>query len=89
VSGDTAWTGCDDEIVDERLSRRAGRTFRKVVLVAMMLLAAVVAPIALPIRMLVERVKRDTAKTEQVVRRESRAVRRFALGDGGPRSSTP
>ncbi len=75
--------------VDASLSRRAGRTFRKMVLVTIMLLAAIVAPIALPIRMLFERLKRDSAKTEQVVRRETHGVRRFALGDGPPASSTP
>jgi len=38
-----------------------------VVLVVLMLFAAIVAPIAVPLRMVVERVRRDTRRTEQVV----------------------
>ena len=37
------------------------------VLVVLMLFAAIVAPIAVPLRVVVERVRRDTRKTEQVV----------------------
>lgn len=37
------------------------------VLVVLMLFAAIVAPIALPLRMVVERIRRDTRRTEQVV----------------------
>jgi hypothetical protein len=41
---------------------------RKVALVALLILAAVVAPIAVPIRMLIARRQRPTTRTEQVVR---------------------
>ena len=37
-------------------------------LVSLMILAAVVAPVALPIRIVVMHLRRDTAKTESVVR---------------------
>jgi hypothetical protein len=63
----------DDDVVSRPRDRRVGRRLRKVALVTLMLFAAVVAPIALPIRILVERVRRDTRKTEQVVRQETRA----------------
>ena len=43
---------------------------RKAALVALMILAAMVAPIAMPIRMLVLRRRRDGARTEFVVRHE-------------------
>jgi hypothetical protein len=74
--------------VDRSLSRRAGMTLRKLALVVLMLFAAVVAPIAIPIRMVVELVKRDTAKTEQTVQRETRSLQRLALGDDPPHPST-
>jgi len=45
-----------------------GRQIRRIVLVALMILAAVVAPVALPIRIVVLHLRRDTAKTEFVVR---------------------
>ncbi len=53
----------------------------------LMLFAALVAPIALPIRILVERVRRDTRKTEQVVRQETRSTWRLGASDELP--STP
>jgi hypothetical protein len=83
--GGRAW---DDDVVDGSLSRRAGRTFRKVALVVMMLFAAIVAPIAIPIRMIVELVKRDSAKTEQIVLRETRSARGLGLGEDPPHPST-
>ena len=43
---------------------------RKAALVALMILAAILAPIAVPIRMLVLRRRRDGARTEFVVRHE-------------------
>lgn len=69
--------------MDERLSRRAGRSIRKLALVALMLFAAVVAPIALPIRMIVELRRKDVRKTEQIVRQDALAAYRLALG-GAP-----
>ena len=63
----------DDDVVSGPRDRRVGRRLRKAALVTLMLFAAVVAPVALPIRILVERVRRDTRKTEQVVRQETRA----------------
>ena len=47
----------------------------------LMLFAAVVAPIALPIRMVVELVRRDTRRTEQVVRQQERGVWRLRAAD--------
>ena len=55
----------------------AGRGFRKVALVALMLMAAVAAPVALPIRMLIARRQRPTETTEQVVRRQDATGRTF------------
>lgn len=46
----------------------AGRSLRKTALVALMILAAVAAPVALPIRMIVALRRRETTRTEQVVR---------------------
>jgi len=46
----------------------AGRSLRKTALVALMILAAVAAPVALPIRMIVALRRRETSRTEQVVR---------------------
>ena len=74
--------------MDERLSRRAGRSIRKLALVALMLFAAVVAPIALPIRMVVELMRKDVRKTEQIVRQDARAAYRLALGDAPSLPST-
>lgn len=47
-----------------------------------MLFAAVVAPIALPIRMVVELVRRDVRRTEQVVRPASQRTWRLPGADG-------
>ena len=58
----------DDADVNERLGHRAARNVRKAALVALMILAAVVAPVALPIRMIIARRQRETIRTEQVVR---------------------
>jgi hypothetical protein len=74
----------DDDGVRELLGHRAGRGLRRVALVALMLFAALVAPIALPIRILVERVRRDTRRTEQVVRQEVWSAWRLAPGDDLP-----
>ena len=68
--GEAMW---DDDVVSGPRDRRVGRRLRKAALVTLMLFAAVVAPVALPIRILVERVRRDTRKTEQLVRQETRA----------------
>ena len=48
-----------------------GRQIRRMALVFLMIFAALVAPIALPIRIVVLHLKRDTAKTEFVVRHVS------------------
>lgn len=48
---------------------------RKVTLVLLMLLAVVVSPVALPIRMLIARRQRPTELTEQVVHAERTNVR--------------
>jgi len=48
-----------------------GRKIRHTALVLLMILAAVVAPIALPIRIIVLHLKRETPKTEFVVRHVS------------------
>lgn len=53
----------------------AARGFRKLALVVLMLMAAVAAPVALPIRMLIARRQRPTETTEQVVRRQDASVR--------------
>jgi hypothetical protein len=45
-----------------------GRQLRRTALVVLMMFAAVVAPIALPIRIIVLHLKRETPKTEFVVR---------------------
>jgi hypothetical protein len=44
------------------------RQIRRVALVALMLLAAIVAPVALPIRIVVMHLRRDTAKIGFVAR---------------------
>ena len=75
---------CDDDGVRERVGHRAGWRLRRFALVALMLFAALVAPIALPIRILVERVRRDTRRTEQVVRHEVRSAWRLGSGDELP-----
>jgi archaellin len=54
---------------------RTARGLRKLALVAIMLVAAVAAPVALPIRMLIARRQRPTATTEQVVRRQDASAR--------------
>ncbi len=51
------------------------RGLRKLALVAMMLLAVVASPVALPIRMLIARRQRPTETTEQVVEAERSNVR--------------
>ncbi|HEU4527935.1 MAG TPA: hypothetical protein VFT80_08405 [Actinomycetota bacterium] len=45
-----------------------GRSLRRIALVAMFAAAAVAAPVALPIRMLIARRQRPIQTTEQVVR---------------------
>lgn len=45
-----------------------GRRIRRGALVSLMVAAALVAPVALPIRMVVLHLRRDTARTEFVVR---------------------
>jgi hypothetical protein len=47
-----------------------GRRLRRGALVALMVLAAVVAPVALPIRMVVLHLRRETKRTEFVLREE-------------------
>ncbi len=47
-----------------------GRRVRRGVLVALLVLAAVVAPVALPIRIVVLHLRRETKKTEFVVLQE-------------------
>jgi hypothetical protein len=47
-----------------------GRRIRKVTLVTLMVLAAAVSPIAVPIRIVVLHLRRDTARTEFVARDE-------------------
>ncbi len=49
-----------------------GRRMRRIALVALMVLAAIVAPVALPIRIIVIHLQRETKKTEFVVRQERR-----------------
>jgi hypothetical protein len=48
-----------------------GRQVRRAALVVLMIFAALVAPIALPIRIIVLHLKRETPKTEFVVRHVS------------------
>jgi ABC-type phosphate/phosphonate transport system permease subunit len=55
--------------------RVATRGLRKAALVALMLVAAVAAPVALPIRMLIARRNRPTETTEQVVRDQDAVAR--------------
>ncbi len=45
---------------------------RRFALVALMILAAIIAPVALPIRMIVVHLRRETSRTEFVVREERR-----------------
>ena len=45
-----------------------GMRLRRLALVTLMILAALVAPVALPIRIVVMHLRRDTAKTEFVIR---------------------
>ncbi|MGA9159884.1 MAG: hypothetical protein WB297_03315 [Actinomycetota bacterium] len=47
-----------------------GRRIRRIALVVLMILAALVAPIAVPIRIVVLHLKRDQNKTGFVVREE-------------------
>lgn len=45
-----------------------GRSTRKAALVGMLILAVLVSPVALPIRMLIARRQRPTVTTEQILR---------------------
>jgi hypothetical protein len=50
------------------------RRIRRVALVSLMVLAAVLAPVAVPIRILVLHLRRETTRTEFVVRDERARV---------------
>ena len=55
-----------------------GRRLRRIALVSLMVAAAVLAPVALPIRMVVMHLRRETARTEQVVHEQRTSALRPA-----------